>query len=226
MEAATLTGDGAVRWLLPYVTVAAALADLPDPVLTGDPADGADGVSNHVAMRHSSRVQEKIATLTPGVGPISYRKLSLDRPAHTVIAGHNALPTHPVALRSITVREAARLQSFPDDFRFLGPKHSQALQVANAVPPRFAHAMAVASSWLVHPNTTGGAKPIEAGNGALGVGDVNRVRDLMARGWGDPEIAEAMCVSASAIRRFRLSHGIMRRSAKELPDELVSGSVL
>ena len=50
--------------------------------------------------------------------------------------------THPTQNRCITVREAARIQSFPDDFVFYGTKTSQMKQVGNAVPPRFAYAVA------------------------------------------------------------------------------------
>ena len=50
--------------------------------------------------------------------------------------------THPFLDRAITVREAARIQSFPDDFRFVGNKGSQMKQVGNAVPPLLAAAIA------------------------------------------------------------------------------------
>lgn len=50
--------------------------------------------------------------------------------------------THPHLNRAITVREAARLQSFPDDFRFISNKGSQMKQVGNAVPPLLAAAVA------------------------------------------------------------------------------------
>ena len=50
--------------------------------------------------------------------------------------------THPFLHRAITVREAARLQSFPDDFIFHGTKTSQMKQVGNAVPPKLANAIA------------------------------------------------------------------------------------
>ena len=50
--------------------------------------------------------------------------------------------THPFLHRAITVREAARLQSFPDDFIFYGTKTSQMKQVGNAVPPKLSKKIA------------------------------------------------------------------------------------
>ena len=50
--------------------------------------------------------------------------------------------THPVLNRCLTVREAARIQTFPDSFIFYGSKGSQMKQVGNAVPPMLAYAIA------------------------------------------------------------------------------------
>ena len=49
---------------------------------------------------------------------------------------------HPEEDRIISIREAARLQSFPDEFVFIGPKYSQQQMVANAVPPLLSEAIA------------------------------------------------------------------------------------
>lgn len=78
------------------------------------------------------------------------RDLHLDRPARTLTCRNLAGATsdmHRIKLsdgrrRRITVREAARLQSFPDWFEFCGSEESQFTQIGNAVPPLFSYALA------------------------------------------------------------------------------------
>ncbi|MET8304717.1 DNA (cytosine-5-)-methyltransferase [Micromonospora sp. NPDC005211] len=103
----------------------------------------ADGtvLRNASTMRHSDKVIEKIEKIERGQGPISYRRLELDL-ARTLVAGHRALPVHPWLHRAISVREAARIQGFEDDYFFCGPRWEQPLQVANAVPPAVGQAVA------------------------------------------------------------------------------------
>ena len=96
---------------------------------------------NMATMRHSDRVLEKIARINVGEGPLSYRRLDHVE-AHTLIAGHRAMPVHPEVDRTISVREAALLQGFPLDYRFLGTRAEQPIQVVNAVPPPLAAAVA------------------------------------------------------------------------------------
>jgi DNA (cytosine-5)-methyltransferase 1 len=125
-----------------YKTIAVgakeALKGLPAaPVRPDEYDDDTDyqGVPNHFAMRHSRRVINKIAAILPGTGPMSYRKLHPTRPSNTLFSGHRAPPAHFIEPRSITVREAARLQGFPDQFRIYGSFANQMEQVTNAVPP-------------------------------------------------------------------------------------------
>lgn len=128
-------------WKRPHVSSEVALAGLPSP---GDRPDDYDdeqeyvGVPNHFSMRHSKRVKRKIAAIEPGSGPMSYRRLHPTRPANTLFSGHRAPPAHFEEPRSITAREAARLQGFPDDFRIYGSFGNQMAQVTNAVPPPLA----------------------------------------------------------------------------------------
>jgi DNA (cytosine-5)-methyltransferase 1 len=96
---------------------------------------------NMSTMHHSERVVRRIASFKPGEEPISYRRLGPVE-ARTIIAGHRALPVHPVEHRTISVREAAVVQGFPLEYFFCGPRAEQPLQVANAVPPPLAAAVA------------------------------------------------------------------------------------
>lgn len=73
------------------------------------------------------------------------KKLRLDEPCRTVCAHlykDGYMYIHPINLRTITVREAARIQSFPDTFRFIGSRTQQFKQVGNSVPPLLARAIA------------------------------------------------------------------------------------
>lgn len=71
-----------------------------------------------------------------------YKRLSWEEPSPTIVHARRAMLLHPIVNRIITVREAARIQSFPDKIRFYGGIHSQYQQVANSVPPKAAEALA------------------------------------------------------------------------------------
>ncbi len=76
--------------------------------------------------------------------PEKWRRLHPDRPSHTILAQmHRDLSEwiHPELNRWITVREAARLQSFHDGFVFVGSEWQQLKQIGNAVPPLMAYAL-------------------------------------------------------------------------------------
>lgn len=78
-----------------------------------------------------------------------YKALSWDVPSHTVVAhiskdGHHYIHPDIKQNRSITVREAARLQGFPDDYYFLNSRTEAFKQIGNAVPPIFSSQLATA----------------------------------------------------------------------------------
>ena len=68
------------------------------------------------------------------------RRLKSDEPSITIDTGHMNY-FHPKYNRIPTARESARIQSFPDDFEFLGTKTSQYTQIGNAVPCNLAKAV-------------------------------------------------------------------------------------
>ena len=111
---------------------------------------------NHVATDHSEKVKQVISLvpeggnykdLPPGVG--EHRKFNeawtryhSQEPSRTIDTGHRN-HFHYKYNRVPTIRENARLQSFPDHFRFMGNKTQQNRQVGNAVPPLLAEVLAV-----------------------------------------------------------------------------------
>ena len=72
----------------------------------------------------------------------STMRLSGDKPSPTLVPGHSNFPVHPKEDRSITVREAATITGFPNDYKFFGTHSKRCEHVGNAVPPLLAQAIA------------------------------------------------------------------------------------
>lgn len=96
----------------------------------------------------SQRIDQIRRSAAAGEGSRStyYGRLLWDRPSYTISTFFsrpgNGCFIHPAADRLISIREAARLQSFPDTYRFSGPMRSRFVQVGNAVPPLLAYQLA------------------------------------------------------------------------------------
>lgn len=82
----------------------------------------------------------------PSGYPTTYKRFWWDRPAPAVTTCFASISSqnnvHPRDTRAITIREATRLQTFPDNFKFKGPVNSIRKQIGNAVPPELAKVLA------------------------------------------------------------------------------------
>lgn len=124
---------------------------------------GSKGVSNHIVTKSGEKAKERFGLLKEGENfhKLSaemkdnyaepsrtqnsiYLRLDSSKPSGTVINVRKSMWIHPKLDRAISIREAARLQSFPDKFIFKGTKDSQYQQVGNAVPPLMAKGIAEA----------------------------------------------------------------------------------
>lgn len=120
---------------------------------------GGGSFYNHVSAVHKPETLELLAMIAPGqtmrdlperyhtrsVHSGAYGRMRPDQPAYTLTTRLNTPSvgriTHPEQDRTITPREAARLQSFPDGYRFLGDITSVGIQIGNAVPPLLAQSI-------------------------------------------------------------------------------------
>ena len=146
------------EWQKPFRGTMEVLTDLIDN-------DTHEKFTNHQPPNHQRSVAERYSYIKPGqklvpedlpddlrlgvktkkpikkFSHVHYR-LHPDKPAPTLVPGHNAFPVHPTLNRTLTIREAARLQTFPDWVEFFGPIINQGLQVGNAFPPLVAQIFA------------------------------------------------------------------------------------
>jgi DNA (cytosine-5)-methyltransferase 1 len=81
------------------------------------------------------RVSDGMPTEKRGGAPSGIKRLHADLNSLTITGASNREFIHPIKHRPLTLRECARLQSFPDNFKFYGIGSSIAQQIGNAVPP-------------------------------------------------------------------------------------------
>ena len=153
------------------VTVRDAICNLPEVTVDGvieNPspqteyqrylASAGKTIANHTKSNHSAKAVERMSQIGNGqnftnldeeinsVHSGSYGRLCWDEPAATITtrfdtpAGGRFI--HPVENRTLSPREAARIQSFPDDFMFYGARREISRQIGNAVPPKISYFLA------------------------------------------------------------------------------------
>jgi DNA (cytosine-5)-methyltransferase 1 len=152
-----------------FKTVRDAIADLPSPPDDGSPHKH---IANHYReARLSALNKERLTHIPPGGGREhlprrlrlrchqdtpgirhvdTYGRLAWDEPSVTLTARFDSFTrgrfAHPDEHRTITLREGARLQGFPDSFVFIGNREQVARQIGNAVPPLLAQTIGRAIS--------------------------------------------------------------------------------
>lgn len=115
-------------------------------------------ITNHKQSNHSAKVIERMSKIGNGqnytelqekinsIHSGSYGRLCWDEAAPTITTRFDTPAggrfTHPVENRTLSPREAARIQSFPDDFVFYGAKREISRQIGNAVPPKISYFLA------------------------------------------------------------------------------------
>lgn len=156
----------------PWQTFRNATSDL-EPLESGE-TSVSDGL--HWAVAHPEHVLKWLRetpegesahnNLDPKLRPPSgynttYKRLRWDEPSSTIgttfgmISGSRNV--HPFLTRSLTIREAARCQTFPDDFRFEGTWSDIRTMIGNAVPPLLAKTVAGSIRRALDQNSTKGA---------------------------------------------------------------------
>lgn len=140
------TPDASVTWHIPRYSN---LRDMDTFRLLAE--DVASGKFEYDSKKISELYEQKVGSKSP---IHRYHVLAPDEPSTTIIAhlykdGNRFIHYDPQQQRTITVREAARLQSFPDDFEFIGSRGAAYQMIGNAVPPMLAKAIANAIFELI-----------------------------------------------------------------------------
>lgn len=92
--------------------------------------------------RAHRRVMDGTPSAKRGGAPSGLKRLVYDEPCLTITSASPSEFIHPVRNRALTIRECARIQTFPDSYRFYGKRRDRILQIGNAVPPKFAKQLA------------------------------------------------------------------------------------
>lgn len=92
--------------------------------------------------RANRRVKDGTPSEKRGGSPSGLKRLVYDEPSLTITGAATREFIHPKENRPLTLREAARIQTFPDDFVFTGNDSQKIKQIGNAIPPVFARTLA------------------------------------------------------------------------------------
>lgn len=130
-----------------YITTGQAIEDLM--------SHPEDKEFNHVPTKHRPDMAQRMLELEEGKSLYkgysdAWKKCPWNEASCTIKENHGGVNIHPKLPRVLTAREMARLQSFPDNFIFMGPKNKQLVQIGNAVPPLLGKAIGLAIRKAYH----------------------------------------------------------------------------
>lgn len=111
--------------------------------------------------RAARRVKDGTPTEKRGGAPSGLKRLKLDEPSLTITGAAIREFVHPIENRCLTIRECARIQTFPDDFIFEGSNGDKIQQIGNAIPPL------LAKTFAVHIQGLGFSEKLTESEGAL-----------------------------------------------------------
>ena len=169
--------DGGLRYRDPAPLSGSRWATVGE-VMGGLETPGLESLANHVVASESDLNHRRMAFVEMGRGRLAipehlqlachrsydghldvYGRLDWFGQARTITGGFDSASrgeyVHPFEHRSITAREAARLQGFPDWFEFAGNKAAVRRQIGNAVPPPMAYAIGLALKKMVWADRRG-----------------------------------------------------------------------
>lgn len=144
--------------------------------------------------RANRRVCDGTPTEKRGGAPSGLKRLYYDEPCLTITSASPTEFVHPTQNRTLTLRECARIQTFPDSFQFCGTDAQKILQIGNAIPPAFAQQMA---NSIIEENA-------------------NSICDVVEPGLIDFEVTKASALSPALARTVQMLSALQTPKYKQL----------
>ncbi|ORL38792.1 hypothetical protein A6F59_24455 [Prescottella equi] len=146
--------------------------------------------------RANRRVADGMPTEKRGGAPAGLRKMRPDEPSRAITSAASREFVHPFEDRTLTLRECARLQTFPDDYLFAGTVNENATLIGNAIPVLFAKALGSALDATMNADDHISSEPGRLVQFQVTVGDLmspalKKVTDRITGRYGSRQLDDA-----------------------------------